>query len=105
MDTNPSLPPGQRPALLRGSMKRASESNWSFDEPRSPTIDAGTNDGTGYGDVVIELVDVEKRFGECRSPWDHIDIAIERGSELFLAARGLGMWRDETSPATPAGFE
>ncbi len=65
-------------------------------------VDAGDNDGTVGGDVVIELVDVEKRFGDAVAV-DHIDIAIERGE--FFSLLGPSGCGKTTSLRMIAGFE
>ena len=66
-------------------------------------VDEARNDGTaGGGDVVIELVDVEKRFGDAVAV-DHVDIAIERGE--FFSLLGPSGCGKTTSLRMIAGFE
>ena len=68
-------------------------------------VDAETGDGVSDGDqrdVVIELVDVEKRFGDAVAV-DHVDIAIGRGE--FFSLLGPSGCGKTTSLRMIAGFE
>ncbi|MBL8775803.1 MAG: ABC transporter ATP-binding protein [Acidimicrobiales bacterium] len=68
-------------------------------------VDAEAGDGvgdSGQRDVVIELVDVEKRFGDAVAV-DHVDIAIGRGE--FFSLLGPSGCGKTTSLRMIAGFE
>jgi spermidine/putrescine transport system ATP-binding protein len=64
--------------------------------------DESTGSVTNAPDLVIELVDVEKRFGDAVAV-DHIDIAIERGE--FFSLLGPSGCGKTTTLRMIAGFE